>query len=196
MSHTQYECIHKGVLSTYIDIDCFFCFNQTQVSRQHSDFYIHFLIYTHTYIHTRSHIHSQMKGEIATVWIARQCNEKFQSLQRAANELSKKEFKGNQKLSFVTGLSRLLSVIWLVMRLRFRFSLERSLSNTSPERKAETRSSNSPPSSLFSFAFLIFRSLSRCSLSCKMESNRLEKCQDNTAFCIRWRRTLWMAVVQ
>ena len=92
----------------------------------------------------------------------------------------------------MTGLSRLLSVIWLVMRLRFRFSLERSLSNTSPERKAETRSSNSPPSSLFSFAFLIFRSLSRCSLSCKMESNRLEKCQDNTAFCIQWRRTLWI----
>ena len=70
----------------------------------------------------------------------------------------------------MTGLSRLLSVIWLVMRLRFRFSLERSLSNTSPERKAETRSSNSPPSSLFSFAFLIFRSLSRCSLSCRWKA--------------------------
>ena len=67
----------------------------------------------------------------------------------------------------MTGLSRLLSVIWLVIRLRFRLSLERSLSNTSPERRAETRSSNSPPSSLFSFAFLIFRSLSRCSLSCE-----------------------------
>ena len=70
----------------------------------------------------------------------------------------------------MTGLSRLLSVIWLVMRLRFRFSLERSLSNTSPERKAETRSSNYPPSSLFSFAFLIFRSLSRCSLSCRWKA--------------------------
>lgn len=39
--------------------------------------YILIYIYTYIYIHTHSHLHSQMKGEIATVRIARQCNEKF-----------------------------------------------------------------------------------------------------------------------
>lgn len=34
-------------------------------------------IYTYIYIHTHSHLYSQMKGEIATVRVARQCNEKF-----------------------------------------------------------------------------------------------------------------------
>lgn len=63
------------------------------------------------------------------------------------------------------GRSRLLSASWLAMRLRLRFSLERSLSKTSPERRAETRSSNSPPSSPLSFAFLALRSRSRCSFS-------------------------------
>lgn len=63
------------------------------------------------------------------------------------------------------GLSRPLSASWLAMRLRLRFSLERSLSKTSPERRAETRSSNSPPSSPLSFAFLALRSRSRCSFS-------------------------------
>lgn len=79
MSHTQYECIHKGVLSTYIDID-FFSFLTKHIGLQTTLrlLYTFLNIYTHThYIHTCSHIHSQMKGEIATVWIARQCNEKF-----------------------------------------------------------------------------------------------------------------------
>lgn len=89
----------------------------------------------------------------------------------------------------MTGLSRLLSVIWLVMRLRFRFSLERSLSNTSPERRAETRSSNSPPSSLFSLAFLILRSLSRCSLSCK------QKASSYFVFCLQWWWILWNTAI-
>lgn len=32
-------------------------------------------IYTYIYRHTHSHLHSQMREEVATVWIARQCNE-------------------------------------------------------------------------------------------------------------------------
>lgn len=71
-----------------------------------------------------------------------------------------------QKLSFVTGRSLLESVVWLLMRLRLRFILDKSLSNTSPDRSADTRSSNSPPSSSpFAFAFRAFRSFSLCSFS-------------------------------
>lgn len=71
-----------------------------------------------------------------------------------------------QKLSFVTGRSLLESEFWLLIRLRFRFILDKSLSKTSPDRSADTRSSNSPPSSSpFAFAFRAFRSLSRCSFS-------------------------------
>ena len=72
-----------------------------------------------------------------------------------------------QKLSLVMGRSLPVSVVWLLMRLRFRFILDRSLSNTSPERSADTRSSNSPPSSSpFSLAFRAFLSFSLCSFSC------------------------------
>lgn len=60
--------------------------------------------------------------------------------------------------SFVTGLSRLMSNM-LCLRCFLRFILDRSLSNTSPERRADTKSSNSPPFSS-SLAFLAFCSLS------------------------------------
>lgn len=71
-----------------------------------------------------------------------------------------------QKLSFVTGRSLLESVVWLLMRLRLRFILDRSLSKTSPDRSADTKSSNSPPSSSpFALAFRAFRSFSLCSFS-------------------------------
>lgn len=87
----------------------------------------------------------------------------------------------SQKLSLVTGLSRPLSASWLVMRLRLRFSLVRSLSKTSPERRADTRSSNSPLSSPVSFAFLALRSRSRCSFSCRSGGQR--RSQSHTGGC-------------
>lgn len=69
-------------------------------------------------------------------------------------------------LSFVTGRSLLESVFWLLMRLRLRFILDRSLSKTSPDLRADTRSSNSPPSSSpLAFALRALRSRSLCSLS-------------------------------
>lgn len=61
--------------------------------------------------------------------------------------------------SFVTGLSRLPSNE-LCLRCFRRFILDRSLSNTSPERSADTKSSNSPPSSSCALAFLVLCSLS------------------------------------
>ena len=62
--------------------------------------------------------------------------------------------------SLVTGLSRLL-LKELCLRCLRRFSLERSLSKTSPERRADTRSSNSPhSSSAFPLAILPLCSLS------------------------------------
>lgn len=61
--------------------------------------------------------------------------------------------------SFVNGLSRLLSSR-LGFRCFLRFILDKSLSNTSPERRADTRSSNSPPSSSLALAFFAFCSLS------------------------------------
>lgn len=77
-----------------------------------------------------------------------------------------------QKFSLVMGRSLPVSDVELLMRLRLRFIFDRSLSKTSPERKADTRSSNSPPSSSpFSLAFLAFRSFSLCSLSCKTMKN-------------------------
>lgn len=60
--------------------------------------------------------------------------------------------------SVTDGLSRLLSNTFC-FRCFLRFILDRSLSNTSPERRADTRSSNSPPSSP-SFALALFASLS------------------------------------
>lgn len=73
----------------------------------------------------------------------------------------------SQKLSLVIGLSLLVSVVCLAGgRLRLYFIFDRSLSNTSPDRSADTRSSNSPSSSRFSLALRAFLSLSRCSLSC------------------------------
>lgn len=71
----------------------------------------------------------------------------------------------SQKLSLVMGLSRPPSAFGLLGRLRLRFILERSLSKTSPERSAETRSSNSPSSSQFSFALRALRSFSLCSFN-------------------------------
>lgn len=91
-------------------------------------------------------------------------------------------------LSFVTGRSLLESVFWLLMRLRLRFILDRSLSKTSPDLSADTRSSNSPPSSSpFAFALRALRSRSRCSLSCaggrgeKVESQFLLKCSNHNS---------------
>lgn len=60
MSHTKCECIHKVFLSTYINKGCFlsffFFYPYRCVSRQHSDFYIHFfLVYIYTYIYTFTH---------------------------------------------------------------------------------------------------------------------------------------------
>lgn len=60
--------------------------------------------------------------------------------------------------SLLAGLSRLISN-WFCLRCFLRFILVRSFSNTSPERRADTKSSNSPLS-LSSLAFLAFCSLS------------------------------------
>lgn len=66
----------------------------------------------------------------------------------------------------MTGRSLLhASAAGLLTRFRLRLILDRSLSNTSPERSADTRSSNSPSSSPFSFALRALRSFSRCSFN-------------------------------
>lgn len=59
------------------------------------------------------------------------------------------------------------STSWLTERFRFRLNLLRSLSKTSPDRNAETRSSNSPPTSSVAPPFLARRSRSLCSFSWK-----------------------------
>lgn len=77
MSHTQYECIHKRFPSTYINIGFLLTIQiglQTTLRLLYTLFNIHIHIHLHTHTFT---IHSQMKEEIATVRVARQCNEKF-----------------------------------------------------------------------------------------------------------------------
>ena len=127
--------------------------------------------YIHS-LHTHTLAHGEKERAAVTLWVARQYSGTEKKTTRHFKQPNPCFFAGFllllfviQKLSLVTGLSRPLSASWLAMRLRLRFSLERSLSKTSPERRAETRSSNSPPSSPLCFAFLNLRSRSRCSFS-------------------------------
>lgn len=55
MSHTQYECIREGLLSTYINIKYVKHTDRSADSTQTS-IYIFFNIYTHTFTYT--HIHA------------------------------------------------------------------------------------------------------------------------------------------
>lgn len=78
MSHTKCECIHKVFLSTYINKGCFFFFFFLPIQMcLQTTLRLLYTFFFSIHIHIHLHIHSQMKEEIATVWIARQCNEKF-----------------------------------------------------------------------------------------------------------------------
>lgn len=84
----------------------------------------------------------------------------------------------SQQFSLLTARSRVTSRARFPDRLRLRLSLHKSLSKTSPERRADTRSSNSPPSSsalpaAWTFRCRCHRSRSRCSFSCRARGERL-----------------------
>lgn len=86
--------------------------------------------------------------------------------------------------SLDTGLSRLLSKSAVCGRCFRRFILLRSLSNTSPDRSADTRSSNSPRSS--SAAFLALCSFSFLSWWWNKDNEEMKACDWTVCGFLRW----------